>query len=157
MSESTAPCNFDAIHDVFALPTQVDVVPEDIGAQKRRICVELDGTETTKQLVVGCVDMQNKKNSASSSFEISSIDDKNKNHGYFAVEPMKGTMTPGQQHHVTVRFTPPPNSKTDESSLNLGQWVEVKYTCILKGGYIPVSCPDKEEEVTLILRGYIYL
>ena len=57
---------------------------------------------------------------------------------------------------VECKFAPPevPGGDTEKVCVIVGQWVEVKYECVLKGGYTPPGVED-EEIVNVLLRGFV--
>jgi hypothetical protein len=66
----------------------------------------------------------------------------------FTLEPLKGSLSPGQQVAVSASFHPPsqlkdaipaltallPSSGTSRPDLQVSQWVELRVTCTLRGG-----------------------
>ena len=62
----------------------------------------------------------------------------------------------GKIYFIICKFTPPetPGGDDEKVCVIVGQWVEVKYECIMKGGYAPPGVSD-EEIVDVVLRGFV--
>ena len=80
----------------------------------------------------------------------------NESSKYFTVTPASVSAKPGEELSITCTFTPPdtPGGEDEKVCVIVGQWVEVKYECIMKGGYVPLGVSD-EEIVNVVLRGFV--
>ena len=92
---------------------------------------------------------------AGGSFAFKEVD-ANESSKYFTVTPASVSAKPGEELPIICKFTPPETPAGDDEKVCVivGQWVEVKYECIMKGGYAPPGVSD-EEIVDVVLRGFV--
>ena len=112
-----------------------------------------------KQLLLGACDINevgSGKTGTGGSFSFREIDS-NDSSKYFTIAPSSGAAKPGEELPVECKFTPPEVPGEDgatKACVIVGQWVEVVYECVLKGGYAPPGESD-EEIVNVVLRGFV--
>jgi hypothetical protein len=166
----------DLIVDPFAVPPELCVEPlvskeesKNDTPERRTIRLTfpkfgLEGNEKSgekeqnniKKLLIGACDINSAdKSGAGGSFSFREIDS-NESSKFFAISPSSGAAKPGEELNVECKFAPPEeaNNDTDKVCVIVGQWVEVKYECVLKGGYTPPGMED-EEIVNVHLRGFV--
>lgn len=113
---------------------------------------------TEKMLVVGaCGINEEGRTGAGGGFTFRPLAGSGDAAKYFSVTPASGSAKPGEDIEVTCKFSPPDGPGDDEDSqvcVVVGQWVEMTFECVLKGGYVPPGVPD-EEIVHVQLRGFV--
>lgn len=113
---------------------------------------------TEKFLVVGaCGINEEGRTGGGGGFTFRPLDNSGDAAKYFSITPASGSAKPGEDIEVTCKFTPPDGPGDDEDSkvcVVVGQWVEMTFECVLKGGYAPPGTPD-EEIVDVQLRGFV--
>jgi len=60
---------------------------------------------------------------------------------YFTVDPLKGSVSPGNSMQISIKFNPNGDEGIDSktsSELRILHWIRVSATCTLKGGYMPL-------------------
>lgn len=174
----------DLIVDPFAVPVELCVPPmsNDSGAAgitkepeqapRRVIRLEFPKSElseegstadagnrsTEKFLLVGACNINEEgRTGAGGSFTFRPLDSSSESAKYFSVTPATGSAKPGEDVEVTCKFSPPDEPGDDEENkvcVVVGQWVEMTFECVLKGGYVPPGAPD-EEIVHVLLRGFV--
>ncbi|TMW55694.1 hypothetical protein Poli38472_010576 [Pythium oligandrum] len=74
------------------------------------------------------------------SFELTIEENQEKPHyaKLFTIEPLKGAVTSGQQIPIQLTYSPPAHtaSSTEDEALTVAQWIQVKVTCTLRGGFL---------------------
>lgn len=173
-----SPTVSPAIEDLFDLPPSVSIAsllkpaaaaglspPMALAKPPTTITITFgDGLEDTRRFFVGstlpltatgspATDSDAAKAAASAfSFELA-VDGDSPHAKLFALEPLKGSLSPGQQLAVAASFRPPTQQKDSSAAgsaalaalfpsaaaqtrpeVRVSQWVELRATCTLRGG-----------------------
>jgi len=115
-----------------------------------------EAKKNVKELLVGACDINEEgRSGAGGSFTFREVDS-NDSSKFFSVTPSSGSAKPGEELPVVCKFEPPevPGDDADHVCVVVGQWVQCRYECVLKGGYVPNGQSD-EEIVDVILSGFV--
>jgi hypothetical protein len=104
------------------------------------------------QIFVGACDSK-QSGSGSVSFDIAAPSSSNYTQ-YFSVDTSKGSCKAGEPTAVTFTFDPPDVASGGNGLVVVGQWAEVTYRVVLKGGFVlSGDAPDAAYDV--VLRGFV--
>ncbi|KAF0697262.1 Aste57867_12034 [Aphanomyces stellatus] len=171
-SSSPAPLAEDVFDLPLHIPSPAPLV-EFVKKAPRVLQVQFDTEAETKQVAIGSVGPQGDdghqatafsdgKASSPASFEVAfdagtgiSLVDKYRK--YFTLEPMKGSVNPGQQTHIAIQFNPSgdDHESTGSSELRILHWIRVTAKVTIKGGYIPPVLGLPEQTIHLVLKARV--
>ncbi|EQC33161.1 hypothetical protein SDRG_09147 [Saprolegnia diclina VS20] len=148
--------------DIFELPQHVPLptfCADFVKKPPRVLQVVFDTEPTTKNVVIGSIGPQDERDhghsvgsafsdgkaSAAATFEVT-IDGATglaeKHRKYFAIEPLKGSVSPGHEATIAVHFNPKGDDHDGGNQLRILHWIRVSAKVTVKGGFMPLGATE---------------